>query len=304
MRLDSRQVELFVAVARHRSFTRAAAELNTPQPWLSAQIRRLEEQFGFALFHRTSRQVELTAQGSALLESATAVAEAMGHLRSEIVASKRGPSGTLRIGVALFSKQFPFRVQVIEAFAAARPDLGIEIEHGWSPFLRERVQSGLLDVAFSIGAAVEAGLESRFVERHAAQLYLRADDPLAGLGCVPVERLRGRTIITFPRTANPALYDATYQELTACGAKLERLPETDLDICIRHILRTGSMAIGFALPAPPRAADGRIAVRPIDPEPPPFELHLVRRSGASPPLVGSFWNAVFPMGSSRTITAA
>src|SRR5260370_20545688 len=92
---DSRQVELFVTVARHLSFSRAAAELNTPQPWLSAQIRRLEDQLGFELFRRTSRQVELTAQGAALLDSARAALDALGALRSEIAAVKRGLAGVL-----------------------------------------------------------------------------------------------------------------------------------------------------------------------------------------------------------------
>jgi DNA-binding transcriptional LysR family regulator len=289
---DSRQAELFVAVARHLSFTRAAAELNMPQPWLSAQIRRLEEQMGFTLFLRTSRQVELTAQGTALLDSARAVTEALTQLRSRIATLKHGLAGTLRIGVALYSKQFRRRVQAVEAFTAAHPNLMIEIEHGWSPFLRERVLSGALDVAFSIGGATEAGLESRFVESQPAQLYLRADDALAAFDRIPIERLRGRTVITFPRTTNPGLFDATYQKLASCGARLEPLPETDLDICVRHILRTGSTTIGFTMPTPPKP--DKIAMRSIEPEPPAFELYLVRRSGAESNPGRGFWNAVFP----------
>jgi DNA-binding transcriptional LysR family regulator len=291
MRPDSRQAELFVAVARHLSFTRAAAELNMPQPWLSAQIRRLEDQLGFKLFQRTSRQVELTPQGAALLGGAQAVTDALSQWGSEIATAKRGLAGALRIGVALYSKRFPLRVQAVEAFGAANGDLMIEIESGWSPFLRERVLAGALDVAFSIGDAAEVGLESRFVESRPALLYLRADDPLAELDRIPVERLRGRAVITFPRATNPALYDAIYQKLGEHGAELKRLPETDLDICVRDILKTGSTTIGFAMSSPPNP---KIAIRPIDPEPPPFELYLVRRGGAQSALAQGFWNSVFP----------
>jgi DNA-binding transcriptional LysR family regulator len=302
MRPDSRQVELFVAVARHLSFTHAAAELNTPQPWLSAQIRRLEEQLGFPLFQRTSRHVELTAQGAALLDSARGVTEALAHLRSEIATLKHGLAGTLRIGVALYSKQFRLRVRAVEAFAQSHANLMIEIEHGWSPFLRERVLAGALDLAFSIGRATEADLESRFVESHPAKLYLRADDPLAGLDPIPVERLQGRTVITFPRTTNPGLYDATYQRLAACGARLEPLPETDMDICVRHILRTGSMVIGFAMPSPPKA--DKIAMRRVEPEPPAFELYLVRRSHSQSVPARRFWSTLFPNESPQAAAAA
>jgi DNA-binding transcriptional LysR family regulator len=299
---DSRQVELFVTVARHLSFSRAAAELNTPQPWLSAQIRRLEDQLGFALFRRTSRKVELTDHGAVLLESAQAALDALGVFRSEITALKRGLAGTLRVGVAPYSKLFPRRVQALEDFAAAHPNVVIEIENGWSPALRDQVLSGDLDVAFSIGESAEGGLESRFVESHTPRLLLRADDPLAALDPVPVERLHDRAIITFPRTANPGLHDALYGDLAAHGAKLERLPEADLDICVRHIRRNGSLAIAFATRVP-REGQGAVVVRGLAPAPDPFELFLVRRTGATSALVRSFWKAVFPEGARGTVAA-
>jgi DNA-binding transcriptional LysR family regulator len=300
---DSRQVELFVTVARHLSFSRAAAELNTPQPWLSAQIRRLEDQLGFELFRRTSRHVELTAQGAALLDSARAALDALGALRSEIAALKRGLAGTLKVGVATYSKLFPRRVQALEDFAAAHPNVVIELESDWSPTLREQVLTGELDLAFSIGAGGEAGLECRFVEAHAPRLYLRADDPLSELDAVPIERLWDRTVITFPRATNPGLHDALYGELASHGARLERVPETGIGVFVRHILRTGSVAIAFAGPLPSGFED-KIAVRPLAPEPDPFRLFLVRRSGAKSALVRSFWNAVFPGDAARTIAAA
>jgi DNA-binding transcriptional LysR family regulator len=301
---DSRQVELFVAVARHLSFSRAAAELNMPQPWLSAQIRRLEEQLGFELFLRTSRRVELTAHGEALLGSARAALDAMGAFKSEIMTLKRGLAGTLRVGVAPYSKLFPRRVQALEDFAATHPKVIIEIENGWSPHLREQVAAGALDVAFAIGeGGGETRLENRLIEGHTPCLYLRADDPLAELDPIPVERLYDRTLITFPRPTNPGLHDALYSELAAHGATLERLPETDMDICVRHILRNGSMVIAFARRLP-SVGEGRVVARGLTPEPDPFQLFLVRRSGAKSPLVRSFWNAVFPGEGGRAIVAA
>lgn len=56
----------FDAVARHRSFTRAAAELNVTQGSISQQIKKLEEYLGLALFVRGPRQLDLTYQGKQL----------------------------------------------------------------------------------------------------------------------------------------------------------------------------------------------------------------------------------------------
>ena len=65
--LDLRLVGYFVAVAEHRHFGRAAAELRVAQPSLSRQIRRLEQQMGVRLFDRTPQRTRPTEAGEVFL---------------------------------------------------------------------------------------------------------------------------------------------------------------------------------------------------------------------------------------------
>ena len=290
---DSRQIELFVTVARHLSFSRAAAQLNIAQPWLSAQIRRLEEQLGLELFRRNSRHVELTEHGMALIDSGAAVIAALQAFKTEISTVKRSAVGTITIGAAHFSKFFPRRIQAIEDFLLANPGVGVDIEIDWSPRLRERVRSGAIDAAFTIGEFVEAGLEGRLVESHVPRLYMRADDPLSHFDSVLYEQLSGRKIITFPKAANPDLHDALYQKLASLGARLEQLPDTGTEMILRHISRTGSLAIAFSRSAS-IGSKGKIVTRALRPAPEPYKLFLVRRSGGSSALARKFWNTLFP----------
>ncbi|KAG1606758.1 hypothetical protein G6F45_013911 [Rhizopus arrhizus] len=58
----------FAAVARHRSFRRAGAELGLSTSAVSYAIRALEERLGVGLFHRTTRRVHLTDEGDLLLQ--------------------------------------------------------------------------------------------------------------------------------------------------------------------------------------------------------------------------------------------
>ena len=61
--MELRHLRTIAAVARHGSFTKAAEELYLAQSAISQQIRRLEQELGVEVFHRTSRRVELTDGG-------------------------------------------------------------------------------------------------------------------------------------------------------------------------------------------------------------------------------------------------
>jgi DNA-binding transcriptional LysR family regulator len=71
--LDLRLVRYFVAVAEHRHFGRAATALRVPQPSLSRQIRRLEQQIGVRLLDRTPQSTRLTNAGEVFLPRAKAL---------------------------------------------------------------------------------------------------------------------------------------------------------------------------------------------------------------------------------------
>ncbi len=74
--VNHKLLQIFVAVAEGRSFRRAADTLGRSQSAVSMQVRQLEAQLGVPLFHRTTRRVELTAEGAQLLTHARrAVAE-------------------------------------------------------------------------------------------------------------------------------------------------------------------------------------------------------------------------------------
>ncbi|WHU45646.1 LysR substrate-binding domain-containing protein [Gordonia sp. L191] len=92
----------FLAVAEELHFTRAAQRLHISAPSLSQQIQQLERRTGVTLFRRTSRQVELTADGAALVPLAREAIAAMDAVSAW--ADGSGTASVLRIGIAASSE--------------------------------------------------------------------------------------------------------------------------------------------------------------------------------------------------------
>ncbi len=91
------QLRYFVVLAEELSFTIAAKRLGMSQPPLSQQIQALEAELQTALFLRTSRRVELTAAGAALLERARTILAQIEDAAQEIRAIGHGSVGMLRM---------------------------------------------------------------------------------------------------------------------------------------------------------------------------------------------------------------
>src|SRR3984893_13500975 len=100
MDLEPRLLRYFLAVAKELHFGRAAAGLYISQPSLSNQIHTLERTLGTDLFVRTSRKVELTPAGRALLEEAPLALGALGRAAERPRLAGAGIAGTVRLGYA------------------------------------------------------------------------------------------------------------------------------------------------------------------------------------------------------------
>ncbi|WP_298176856.1 LysR family transcriptional regulator [Saccharomonospora sp.] len=95
--MERKQLEYFLAIASHGSFTSAASSLHVSQPSLSYAIRGLEKEIGAPLFRRLGRGVALTSAGEALLPSARRVVQAFTRFQTEAQRVTQVVSGRLDI---------------------------------------------------------------------------------------------------------------------------------------------------------------------------------------------------------------
>ena len=96
--MDFDQLETFIEVARHSSFSRAAEKRFRTQPAISSQIRALEEEVGARLFDRTGGKVALTAAGKAFQKYADEALQARKDMVAALAEMERVPRGEIVVG--------------------------------------------------------------------------------------------------------------------------------------------------------------------------------------------------------------
>jgi DNA-binding transcriptional LysR family regulator len=167
--IELRQLRYFVAVAEELHFGRAAERLHMSQSPLSRAIRDLERDLGVVLFVRTTRRVELTPAGTALLErTRRALAEVDGAV-ADAQRSGHSDSYVLSVGTGPFSGEVAARLA--DALAKEQPTLSVRIEEEVTPESLRRV--GVHDLAAAV--VMESPAAAR---RHRVRVDALRDVPL------------------------------------------------------------------------------------------------------------------------------
>lgn len=106
MHFTLQQLKLFEAVARHRSYTRAAEELFLTQPAVSIQVKRLEDSAGLPLLELVGKRLYLTPAGREVYEACKEVLMRLESLEEEIISMRGKVRGPLNIAVVTSGKYF------------------------------------------------------------------------------------------------------------------------------------------------------------------------------------------------------
>ncbi|MDH4233872.1 MAG: LysR family transcriptional regulator [Gallionella sp.] len=100
------QLRLFEAVARHRSYTRAAAEIHLTQPAVYTQVKRLEENMGLQLIEQVGKKFLLTRAGEEVYETALEILSRLNALSGTLTDMKGKVAGPLKVAVVTSAKFF------------------------------------------------------------------------------------------------------------------------------------------------------------------------------------------------------
>jgi DNA-binding transcriptional LysR family regulator len=150
-RIQLTELTAFVAVAEHRSFTKAAVRVGIALPTMSQTIRSLEDSLGVRLFNRTTRSVALTEAGERLFADVLPILEGIDQALEGVNSFRDKPMGTLRLAVAR-----PWGTMLlaplVQPFLAEFPAIRLEVAVN---DLHSDIVDGRFDAGIQIGHRVE-----------------------------------------------------------------------------------------------------------------------------------------------------
>lgn len=204
--MELRHLHYFIAVAEELNFSRAADRLHIAQPPLSQQIRHLERELGFALFHRTKRSVQLTEAGQGFLEAAYKLLQ---NLEQAIQAGRqisRGERGQLVVGF-VSSAAYNVLPPILQSFRKAVPNVALELRELTTVQQLAWLAEGQIDIGFVRPPVAESGIEAEIILQEPLIAALPEAHPLCQRSQISMRSLANEPFILFPRALAPGLHD-------------------------------------------------------------------------------------------------
>ena len=194
------QLEAFVQVAQHKSFSRAADELFLTQPSVTARIQALERELAEQLFERTGRSVRLTDAGQTFLDYAQRALKDVQDGRDALLALRKADVGTLRIGSALTISAYVLP-RILKSFRARFPGVEVSVRTGRSDRVLEMVLNDEVQVGL-VRSLVHPDIETVHLYDDEVVLVTDHAHPFARRRAATIEDVGRQPLIFFDRASS------------------------------------------------------------------------------------------------------
>jgi DNA-binding transcriptional LysR family regulator len=231
-----RQLQVFEAIVRLGSFTRAAEELFLTQPTVSMQIKKLADSMGLPLFEHVGRNVRPTEAGLELYQSCRKIFETLANLEMKIADLKGIKRGRLRLGVITTAKYFA--PEVLGEFCKLYPGIEVALKVSNRDRIIERINANEDDL-YIMGQAPSDQIEVEAFPFAPNPLVVMAprDHPLVGKKKIPLARVAEEPLIL--REPGSGIRDAALKAFDQQGLRPHVRMELGSNEAIKHAIVGG-----------------------------------------------------------------
>lgn len=204
--MELRHLRYFVTLAEELHFGRAAQRLHIAQPPLSQQIRQLETELGFELFHRTKRKVQLSEAGQAFLGEVQQIFKQLEQAIQVGRQTNRGEMGQLIVGF-VGSAAYNILPNILRTFRTSVPAVRLELHELTTNQQLRWLEEGRIDVGFVRPPIEEDTFNFEIIFQESLIVALPETHLLANESHICLPSLKNEPFILFPRLLAPGLYD-------------------------------------------------------------------------------------------------
>lgn len=216
------RIQYFVEVAKSENFSEAARKLYTSQPNLSRQIAVMEQELGFALFHRVGRSIYLTQAGQYLYEQFKDIPDLAANAIAHASALARGDVGDLRVGVLEGQEINKIFTERLRRISEERPDLSLQVERNSFSNLRNGLLQCRYDLIITLSfeladlAAAEP-VEHEILLPQSGSIAVSRKHPLADKEDLVLADLKNESFIAISQEESPAGYRQLIDQCAKAG---------------------------------------------------------------------------------------
>ncbi len=264
--MAERRLQVFQAVARHGSFTRAAEHLYMTQPAVTFQIKQLEEHFDTRLIDRGHGKISLTPAGEVVLAYAERILGLSAELDARVAELTDELAGQIKIGVSTTIAAY-WLPPLLEGFKKRYPQVLPRVVVGNSRLTEERVAARDLDVGLIEIVTEQNAIERRSAARDELLVICAPSHPLAASTQLSARELIGHDFIDRdPGNAIRQIADEFFEAAGIAGSEITLCAEVGSLAAVKQLAAAG---LGFAI-ASRRAVqrdvrEGRLVAIPLQP---------------------------------------
>ena len=231
-----RQLQVFEAIVRLGSFTRAAEELFLTQPTVSMQIKKLADSMGLPLFEHVGRNVRPTEAGLELYQSCRRIFESLANLEMKLADLKGIRRGRLRLGVITTAKYFA--PEVLGEFCRLYAGIDVALKVSNRDRIIDRINANEDDL-YIMGQAPSDQFDVEAFPFAPNPLVVMAprNHPLVGQKQIPLARVAEEPLIL--REPGSGIRDATLKLFEQNGLRPKVRMELGSNEAIKHAIVGG-----------------------------------------------------------------
>ena len=242
--MADRRLQVFHAVAKQMSFTKAAEVLFMTQPAVTFQIKQLEEHFNTRLFERGHGKISLTPAGEVVLEYAERILSLSAELDTRLREMTGRLSGPLLIGASTTIAEF-LLPRVLGQFKSAHPEVQAKLTVANSEAIVSRVAEHTLDIGVIEATSHNAALIADVCCEDELQVIVAPDHPLAKLKSVTPKQLKEYPFIIRETGSGTRQYtDLYFRNAGMTTSELKVVMELGSSESVKGVVSTG---LGYSI---------------------------------------------------------